>query len=265
MLTEFDGDQNFLLVTLDSCRWDAFMEADTCELNRRAVFKKAYAQATYTMPSHLSMFSGIFPGCPERIPYYNRFARNLFRIRARPIHADTYLEFPGETQSIFEGYAALGYRTLGIGALEWFHHRSLQDPFQEFVVTGIYLRRQVEILGEWMSRQNAPFAAFLNIGETHEPYECGGLIHPSLESRARMRAFQSTGFQVGEYRQQVNCCRFIDEELGRLLQILESMERKTVLVICGDHGECFGEDGLYGHGFFHPRVMEVPLGITEVG
>ena len=33
---------------------------------------------------------------------------------------------------------------------------------------------------------------------------------------------------------------------------------------CGDHGECFGEDGYWGHGINHPKVFEVPLGIFRL-
>jgi glucan phosphoethanolaminetransferase (alkaline phosphatase superfamily) len=30
-------------------------------------------------------------------------------------------------------------------------------------------------------------------------------------------------------------------------------------VVTADHGECLGEQGLYGHAFHHEKVMEVPL------
>jgi hypothetical protein len=33
--------------------------------------------------------------------------------------------------------------------------------------------------------------------------------------------------------------------------------------MCADHGECFGEEGFYGHSFYHPKVFEVPMGIFD--
>ncbi len=30
--------------------------------------------------------------------------------------------------------------------------------------------------------------------------------------------------------------------------------------ICADHGDCFeNQDGCSGHGFFHEKVMEIPM------
>lgn len=41
--------------------------------------------------------------------------------------------------------------------------------------------------------------------------------------------------------------------------ILLEFPRPLHVLMVGDHGETFGEDGLYGHGFYHPKVMEVPF------
>jgi len=35
-----------------------------------------------------------------------------------------------------------------------------------------------------------------------------------------------------------------------------------MLIVCGDHGECFGENMYWGHGYSIPPVMEVPLLIS---
>ena len=31
------------------------------------------------------------------------------------------------------------------------------------------------------------------------------------------------------------------------------------IIIASDHGECFGEDGLWGHSFYHEKIMTVPI------
>ena len=46
-----------------------------------------------------------------------------------------------------------------------------------------------------------------------------------------------------------------DEKIGSLL---EQFSESSVL-ICSDHGDCWGEDGLWEHGIFHEKVLEVPL------
>jgi membrane-anchored protein YejM (alkaline phosphatase superfamily) len=178
---------------------------------------------------------------------------------------DAFVQFPVGTPNIIQGFQRMGYRTFGCAALEWFNHPNLASPFQRFLVTGTHLARQVEFLKSEMFSSDAPFFAFANVGETHEPYEFGGLIEPALESRARMRRFEQAGFLHEEHRKQVACLEYIDAGLGGLLADLEKEGRRLLVVVCGDHGECFGEDGFYGHGFYHPKVMEVPLGIFYQG
>ncbi|MBI3797541.1 MAG: hypothetical protein HY268_11330 [Deltaproteobacteria bacterium] len=52
---------------------------------------------------------------------------------------------------------------------------------------------------------------------------------------------------------------YLDARTGELLDFFHTRGRPTTVVVCSDHGECFGENGLYGHAFYHERVMEVPL------
>jgi arylsulfatase A-like enzyme len=54
---------------------------------------------------------------------------------------------------------------------------------------------------------------------------------------------------------QTKCLEFVDEKIGSLL---EKFSESSIL-ICGDHGDCWGEDGLWEHGIFHEKVFEVPL------
>lgn len=264
MMSEFSLSTNVLLITLDSCRWDTFKRANALALKSRCNFRKAYAQATYTYPAHMSIYSGILPGTREKEPYYNRFKKNLFRIGGRNSSVDSYIEFPLGTENIIAGFEQYGYRTFGCGALEWFKHPNLYKPFQDFIFTGIDLYRQLDYIKNQITLSKQPFFAFINIGETHDPYEHGGQIPPSLLSRERMRSFSNDGFLLEDFNKQISSVEYIDVALADLFSLLEKEHRKTLVVVCSDHGECFGEDGLYGHGFYHPKVMEVPLGIFEI-
>ncbi len=264
MISDYKKDTNILLITLDSCRWDTFNAANAQILKSKCDFRKAYSQGTYTYPSHMSMYSGIFPDVREDIPYYNRFCKNLFRIAGRRVNVDSYTEFPEGTQNIVAGFETRGYRTFGCGALEWFNHPNLSNPFQDFFFSGIDLKAQLKYISHQIFITKKPFFAFMNIGETHEPYDYGGPIKPSLKSRARMRASQNDGFLEKDYKKQISSIEFIDKSLAPLFNDLSKRSTKCLVIVCSDHGECFGEDGQYGHGFYHPKVMEVPLGIFEV-
>lgn len=255
-----------LFVTLDSCRWDTFLAANTPCLDSIGNFVRAYSQGTYTYPSHMSMYSGIFPDTREPLPLLNRFKKNLFRIGARPTATpvQSYMEFPVGTTSIIKGFEALGYSTFGCGALDWFKHPNLSSPFQDFEYTGIDVLSQVRFMESRLQDIDTNFFAFANIGETHEPYEFGGLIVPPLTSRTVMRAFKDLGFLKDEFDKQVAAIEYVDTQFRKLLELVTKASERTLVIVCGDHGECFGEDGLYGHGFYHPKVMEVPLGISIV-
>lgn len=71
----------------------------------------------------------------------------------------------------------------------------------------------------------------------------------------QVKALSVNEFQILQ-RMQIKALESLDKKLGHLI---EKLPRPFAYVIMGDHGENFGEDGLYGHGFPHPSVIEVPL------
>jgi glucan phosphoethanolaminetransferase (alkaline phosphatase superfamily) len=48
-----------------------------------------------------------------------------------------------------------------------------------------------------------------------------------------------------------------DAQLARLFEGLR--DSAAIVIVCGDHGEEFGEGGRFGHGHPHPAVMTVPM------
>jgi arylsulfatase A-like enzyme len=66
--------------------------------------------------------------------------------------------------------------------------------------------------------------------------------------------------RVCEQRQRA-CLEYVDRVLGLLLE--RFME--AWVLICSDHGDCWGEDGLWEHGIHHPAVLTVPLQIRLAG
>jgi hypothetical protein len=259
------GSSNFLFITYDSCRWDTFARAATPVLDSLTAALPAFAQATFTYAAHLAMLQGILPHAYDRLPFYNRYVRQLIRIRHRPTKNPSLISFPGDTPDIVTGFRRCSYYTLCLGAMEWFHHPHLRDPFEDFVHTGIHTTRQIELFRDHTSRTSRPFFALLNFGETHDPYRFSlKRVWPSRISRARYREPASCEFDHLGWNRQIRCCEYLDQRLGDLVVYLRTQVRPTVVVVCGDHGECFGEDGLFGHGFYHPKIMSVPLAIFEI-
>jgi len=267
------GEPSFLLVTYDSCRYDAYLEAGTPVLDRYEKPHRAWSQATYTYASHASMFQGILPHAFEDAPLYNRYRRQLWRRVHREVGTPPVVSFPPQVRSVIDGFNRRGYFTCGTGAMAWFKNTpQLKQDWQRFRFTGINARAQVAwTINELRRREGRSFFAFINFGETHAPYRCDSKIIGS-EGRAVHRERsplslkrEDWAFDEPLWRRQVACVEFLDQRMGELLEYFESRRRAVTVIVCGDHGDCFGEDGLWGHGFYHPRVMEVPLLIFEAG
>ena len=253
---------SFLFITLDSCRYDTFRDARAPNLKSVGALHAAKAPGYFTYSSHQAMFVGFTPGVFTRAePYLNprhgKFFRMLGPVPWRP--ADFMVL---EGANIVQGLRRLGYLTLGTGGVSWFDPRTdtgrvLTRDFHRFFFPGntYSLPQQVEwALRHLDGARGCRVFLFMNIGETHIPYyhqgaawkpednPCVGM-EPARNDAARCRL------------QQAACLEFVDAQLK---QILDAFAGASILV-CADHGDCWGEDGLWAHGFHHPKVLEVPL------
>ena len=219
------------------------------------------------------MFQGMLPHvfCDE--PFYNRGIRQMWRMRDKPGKKPALIEFPLETGSIIGGFVDAGYHVTGTAAMAWFRNpKPLRQQFPRFEFTGIDAKRQIDfILSEWKSRGEKPFFGFINFGEGHGPY-----IHEGMPGAEGVKGKTGTADfrlrpHVGKRRsdqwkfdeelwlRQVECISYLDARIGNLLDGIGKDRQPITIALCSDHGECFGEEGLYGHGFYHPKIMEVPL------
>ena len=94
----------------------------------------------------------------------------------------------------------------------------------------------------------------LNIGETHVPYWHRGANWPRHPSPCRAFGGDDCDVSVSGFRQQ-SCLEWVDVQLSSLIRKFLS----GTILICSDHGDCWGEDGLWEHGISHPMTLTVPL------
>lgn len=272
-----DDAEDFLLVTWDSCRYDVYEQARTPVIDAHARARKAWAMATYTLPAHQAMFNGFLPHVFEAEPLYNRFVQQLWRISHRNVESRPLVVFPEGTVNVVSGFRGRGYATLGAAAMDWFAKPSpLQEGFEWFRVTGTDARRQVRLLCDRIGRvgPRRPCFAFVNFGETHSPFRHGdmpGGPDPLADRMSLGRQFNASGVRDSAgtldrelWRRQRECAEYLDARMADLLACFESRGHPTTVVVTADHGECLGEDGLYGHAFHHEKVMEVPLAIFRL-
>jgi hypothetical protein len=252
-----------LFVTLDSCRYDAFEQAHAPNLRALGPLVRAWSPSYFTYGAHASFFQGFTPGDPSRRePYVNPKYAKIFRMgsTSHPGAAPPYFALEG--RSIVDGFNRLGYVTVGTGAVGWFDPatetgRQLSADFGRFRYPGRIgaLREQRSwLLDEVRTARDrdAPVFAFLNVGETHVPYWHEGAPWPATFTCV---PFAADNDAAESHRRQVACIEWIDAELAPLLKQFAD----AAIIVCSDHGDCWGEDGLWEHGVHHAKTLEVPL------
>ena len=277
---------NVVLVTIDSCRFDTLSRAHTPNIDRIAHIRKAETFGLFTLPAHMSIFCGYPPNVVEAPleDYYSRERFQIWRLaRGKWKNPSTYgLLLAGAT--LIEGYRRLGYYALGVGGVRWFLSPLLTNHFDEFCYWGpndyldffrdrtlneFALEHVTEIVDKL--RVHKRWLLFVNCIETHAPYDTGIVPLPrdvrTIIDAARPLWAGKTppsdlpvslqDFSVlHEY--QVRAAEVVDSRLG---QLFRSLSPPYIVYICGDHGECFGEDQKWGHGFHHQRVIDVPVAV----
>lgn len=255
-----------LFVTLDSCRYDTFSDARTPILKSVSNLYKAQAPSYFTYASHAAMFVGFTPGVPEEARRFinPKYAR-LFRLERAGWsgHAEAGFEVAGS--DIIHGFAGLGYRTVGSAAVGWFDPssavaRTLIGGFQRF---NFAANAGVRVQVDWIIREiseslegnepDRPLFVFLNVGETHVPYHFEGAAWSAGDNPCV--PFQSVDRRDDCRTRQRQCLEYVD---GILEPLIAMFTQETILV-CADHGDCWGEDGLWEHGIAHPCTLTVPL------
>ena len=244
---------NVLLVTLDTLRADrlgcyGYSKARTPHLDELASegvrFAQAFAQVSLTLPSHTTLFTGTYP------------VRHTVRDNGGLLKADL--------KTLAEVAAERGYRTAAFVSAfvldsKWGLDRGFETYFDQFdlaryerVSLGSVQRvagETVEELLRWLetpaSRLRAPFFAWIHLYDPHAPYEAP-------------EPFDGQ-FQGSPYDGEV---AYTDAAVGRILGFLaaKGLDRTTVVVVAGDHGEGLGEHEELTHGnFVYDSTLRVPL------
>ena len=248
--------KDFLFITLDSLRYDTAalaLEAGQTPHFRSLVgeWQCRTAAATYTLPSHVSMFAGMMPRPAQRDETSLNKEARLFalstswsRYRGRNIRY-----FFEDAPNVPKGFESRGYHTVGVGGVGWFSNEVSSSSFwqgnyfQHFLYKPTYGEDNAHALEEQIQDLATKLASlpkgrrfiFINVSSTHRPY--------------------TNGDGASSVDSQRLCLQYVDRQLPRLLEL---MQPGTVGVVCGDHGDCMGEDGLWGHGVVHDKVFEVP-------
>jgi len=260
--------KSVLFITLDSCRYDTFKKAlksgNLPLLESIGPLHKALAPSHFTYGSHASFWMGFTPGvinCKDK--FLNPKKGKLFRMIFGGFSESKNDEYSLIGKNIIDGFNRKHYYTIGSGAVDWFNDSTetgkvLTEDFEDFFFSGNTwsLNKQLSWLLEKLShvRADTPVFCFLNIGETHVPY---------WHKDAEWERWPSPCVPFGDEhsnrreceRRQLECLKWVDSQIVGLVNQFQN----CTILICADHGDCWGEDGLWEHGISHPATLTVPL------
>lgn len=298
-----DGESrpNVVLISLDTVRADhlslyGYRRETTPNLaawarRRATVFETVVASAPWTLPSHVSMLSGIdavHHGVNRHgpIPPSLALLPQRFRDAGYATYATTagvlltpelgfgrgFDEFRvrGRMESLPEWDAELG--TGVTDALRWlmahrgerfflfFHTFEAHSPYQprEPYFSDFGGAREALNAGEPVWMEEGGFEADVRPRYLlfHPPAYANGVTYPKRVLQQEDRELAATLYDSG--------LAYIDQQLSRLLEYLESenLLDTTIVVVTSDHGESLYEHGLAGHSSLYDHDLLVPLVIS---
>jgi choline-sulfatase len=242
---------NVVVVSVDTLRRDhlapygaPFETAAAARLaGEGVVFEHAVSQVPLTLPSHASVFTGLYP------PHH-------------AVRDNAGFVLGRDVTTLAEHFQAAGYKTAGFVSSYVLHsrwgigqgHETYDDAFDYAGLEGRSLtdverpaEPVVDAAVAWLRqprRAERPFYLWIHLYDPHDPYV------PADEYRRRA----PTAY-AGEVM-------YADSQVERLLEALDTLglRRNTLIVYLSDHGESLGEHGEPTHGIFlYGATLDVPL------
>ena len=283
-----------LVISLDTLRADAIgtlsgvSPSPTPSLDRlgedSVVFERAFSQMPHTLPSHMSIFTGLYPDTHGVIVEEDALATSF----------DT---LPSLLQ-------AAGYRTVGFATCEWLEDRyGFGRGFDRYEILPhkpIYADRVNAAALEEIrdSDGSKPLFLFLHYYDAHSDFEQGTGNRLPYFSPPEFRETVAASASGDEFCDEEGRCntRFLiasdtegrevsaemitvlkdlyqagvsalDAELGRLFDELDAMGlyEEALIVLTSDHGEEFREHNRFIHSQPYEPTIRVPLFVKLPG
>ncbi len=269
------GARNFVLLVLDSCRFDSFVAAKPSVMSAIGTVERRYSYASWTSPSHFNLLMGLLPHASPK----NVFASTYYKQELASLAGRLGIPEMGFVDMVPRLWLPdflknrLGYHTRAIVSMPVLNgHTPLNVDFDSWELAPQHndLRAMIPML---QFSDDRPTFYLLNTGETHYPYATPDepenewpVIHGvhgvfKKAGGGSMLTEAEAGFNQDRLDQlrarQIATVKWVDRAVQDLI---DSLPENTWLTIISDHGELFGESGFFGHGpIHHPKVIEVPM------
>ena len=246
---------NVLLITLDTTRADrigayGYTSAETPILDQLAgngiLFEQCITPSAYTLPAHSTIMTGLYP------PHHGVRLNGAAALGEPQITLAEHLSAAGYRTGAFAGAFVLDGRW---GLAQGFQH--YDDEFERAPDQPLSLaevqrpaNQVVDAALNWLDQDRSrPFFGWVHFYDAHTPYE------PPEPFRSRFSSGGLSSLYDGEIA-------FADTQVGRLLQWLDQhdLDKNTIVVVVGDHGEGLGSHEEAEHGYFiYDYAVRVPL------
>jgi len=236
---------NIVLIAMDSVRIDSFTKQNCPNIfefcKDGTFFSRAYASANWTLPSHTSMLTGLYPSCHEAV------SRRFMAYKPTPDYLPNVLR-------------QLGYWCQGFVRMNFLHAKfGLGFAFDSYEQHNLATAEEIFKL---CRPTQEPFFIFINLGDTHSPFVCPTSLEKTCNgdknSAYNHGKIEKNDDYFNDMRtEQDKCLQYIDSIFP---SFIKSLPQNTKYIITSDHGELFGEESQFGHsGILHPKVLHVPL------
>jgi arylsulfatase A-like enzyme len=221
------------------------------------LYRRAYSNANWTLPSHASLFTGLFP------------SQHGVRYGSEAL--------PDTVITLAEALRQRGYETAAFSENPWLGASTRTDRGFERSLMPLKVPIDAAV-ADWLAHRDRkrPFFVFLNIMDAHWPYlvRATNPFLPAGVTRERAEALVASSPMLctwntgdpeaailhGLYLGDVQAA---DAKLGALLRQIAPPAGETppVVIVTSDHGEYLGEGGLLEHGLggMGGPVLRVPL------
>lgn len=241
---------NVLIVSMDTTRADHIgcygndgIKTPTLDAlaNDGVLFSRAISPASTTLPSHSSIFTGLYPY------HHGARANGVFRL-------------PESNHTLAEIFQEKGYATGAavsafvldsrFGLAQGF--ANYDDNLKDFSLNRIhpdperFANRTSDVAIDWLkANKGKPFFYWIHYFDPHQPYEPPGDFKDD--------------YPASPYDGEI---AFTDSELHRVIAYLDEsgLRDNTIVVVIGDHGQGMGQHDELTHGFLlYDTTLHVPL------
>jgi arylsulfatase A-like enzyme len=295
------GRPDLVLVVLDTLRRDqlsTWQDLDggtvptpalTALAESGARFDEAWAASPWSVPSHASLFSGRQPSrhgatsdklwVDGSVPL---LAEELARLGYRTValSANPWVSPATGLTRGFQHAEGAGGSVLFESRL--ILYRILGEPL--FGQGDKGARRIVERAEELLASDDPrPLFLFVNLTEAHAPYwriprsarrEGGAADRAARRTSLRVLEAQHHAVALGDEHREVAlrsyaaAVRYVDGMFGELVAVVDAAtgHDQAIVLALADHGELFGEHGIWGHsrGLYRP-LLQVPMVLRAPG